>query len=72
MCNTSECTLCAGYEISNKGNTMNKINKNEKAPKQESKADDVKVGSNVPSIVEKVGNSQNNESVIKPVKSEKK
>lgn len=51
---------------------MNKFKKDEKAPKQEPKADDVKLGSNVSSIVEKVGNSQNNASVIKPVKSEKK
>ncbi|MDP2850532.1 MAG: hypothetical protein Q8O20_05605 [Sulfuricurvum sp.] len=55
-----------------KENTMNKFKKDEKAPKQEPKADDVKLGSNVPSIVEKVGNSQNNASVINPVKSEKK
>jgi hypothetical protein len=51
---------------------MNKFKNDEKAPKQEPKADDVKVGNNVPSIVEKVGNAQNNASVNNPAQSEKK
>ncbi len=51
---------------------MNKFKKDEKAPKQEPKADEVKLGSNLPSLVEKVGNSQNNEAVVQPAQSEKK
>lgn len=62
-----------------KGDKMNKNNDNnaQSAPKvgsekHEPKADAAKLGSNVPSIVEKVGNSHNNEPMVKPAPSEKK
>lgn len=74
-----------------KGDKMNKNNDNQaqsapkvgmdkqehaNASKQEPKADAAKLGSNVPSLVEKVGNSHKKEAVInsspRPEQSEKK